>query len=104
VHPWLPLSFLNSSHHCFYSVPLGGGRYAYVTSELTWTWEVKNVVALAPVREDAEGLICKVTLIEGEVVEALQAQEVVEENFRCLPDMSADGAWQLVLSEMGCRV
>jgi hypothetical protein len=39
-------------------------------SELTRVREVKNVAALASIWEDAEGLIRKVTLLEGELAEA----------------------------------
>jgi hypothetical protein len=64
---------------------------------------VKNVVAQASVREDAEVLVCKATLLEGEHVEARQAREVAEEKFCSLSDVSANGTWWLVIFEMGCR-
>jgi hypothetical protein len=47
--------------------------------EPTRAQEVENVPALASVREDAEGLIGKVALLEGELVKVHQAQEVAEE-------------------------
>jgi hypothetical protein len=37
--------------------------------ELTQAWEVENVMVLASVREDVEGIICKVALLEGEIVD-----------------------------------
>jgi hypothetical protein len=37
--------------------------------ELTQAWEVENVMVLASVREDVEGLIYKVALLEGEIVD-----------------------------------
>jgi hypothetical protein len=36
--------------------------------------EMENVAVLAYVREDAEGLICKVSLLEGELAEARRAR------------------------------
>jgi hypothetical protein len=36
-------------------------------------WEMENVVVLASVREDAEGLIHKVALLKGDLVEAHRA-------------------------------
>jgi hypothetical protein len=41
--------------------------------EPTRAWEVEHATVLASVREDAEGLIHKVTLLEGEHVESCQA-------------------------------
>jgi hypothetical protein len=73
-------------------------------TELTWSWEVENVVMLASAREDAGGLTRKVTLLEGELVEVHQAREVAEEKFHSLSDASTDGAWRLVVSEMDRRV
>jgi hypothetical protein len=37
------------------------------------------------------GLLCKVTLFEGELAEVRQAREVAEEKFRSLSDASANG-------------
>jgi hypothetical protein len=51
----------------------------------------------ASVWEDAEGLIRKVFLLEGELVEARQAREVAEEKFCSLSDASAGGARQLLV-------
>jgi hypothetical protein len=65
--------------------------------------EVENVTVQASVREDTKGLICKVAFLEGELAEARQAQEMVEEKFHSLSDALADGAWQLVVSEMEHR-
>jgi hypothetical protein len=68
--------------------------------ELTQAREVEDAVALASAREDAEDLVQKVTLPEGELVEVLQALEVAEEKFYSLIDTSADVAQRLVVSEM----
>jgi hypothetical protein len=65
--------------------------------------EVENVTVQASVREDTEGLICKVALLEGELAEERQAQEMVEEKFHSLSDALADGVWRLVVSEMEHR-
>jgi hypothetical protein len=61
---------------------------------------VENVTVLASTREDADGVIRKVSLLEGELAEARQAQEVAEEKFHSLSDMSTDGVRQLVAPEM----
>jgi hypothetical protein len=69
--PWLPLSFLISSCLYFCSIHLGGGVDTPMPQTgSTRAREVKNVVVQASVREDAEGLVCKATLLEGERVEA----------------------------------
>jgi hypothetical protein len=49
------------------------------------------------------GLIHKVTLLEGELVEARRTWEVAEEKFHSLSDTSADGTPRLVVSEMECQ-
>jgi hypothetical protein len=82
AHPWLPLSFLISSHLCFCGACFRGGGYAYVTDRVdsgTGGGECRDV--LPSVQEDTEGLIRKVTLLEGELAEARQAQEVTKEKF-----------------------
>jgi hypothetical protein len=38
--------------------------------------EAENTVALACAREDAEGIVQKISLLEGELVEARRAREV----------------------------
>jgi hypothetical protein len=43
-------------------------------------------------REDIEGLVQKVALLEGELTEARRFGDVAEENFRSLSDAVADGA------------
>jgi hypothetical protein len=49
---------------------ISGGVDAPVSQiELTQAWEVENVMVLASVREDVEGLIYKVALLEGEIVD-----------------------------------
>jgi hypothetical protein len=41
-------------------------------------WEVEDAAALVPAREDTEGLVWKVALLEDELAEAHQAREVTE--------------------------
>jgi hypothetical protein len=55
-------------------------------------WEVENVTVPTFAQEDDEGLICKVALLEGELLEARRAQEVAEEKFHSSSDALADGA------------
>jgi hypothetical protein len=69
-------------------------------TELTRVREVEDATTLASAHEDAKSLVQKVTLLEGELAEAHQAQEVTEEKFHRLYDVSADGAQWLVVSEM----
>jgi hypothetical protein len=64
--------------------------------------EVENVAVLASAREDIEGLVRKVNLLEGELAEARRAREVAEENFHGLSDAVADGARRLAVSEREC--
>jgi hypothetical protein len=67
----VPWSFLISSRLCFCSVYLGGGGVMPVSqTESTQAWEVENVMVQACDREDAEGLVCKVDLLEVELAEA----------------------------------
>jgi hypothetical protein len=61
--------------------------------------EAKNTAVLAYAREETDGLIQKVTLLEGELAEARWAREVAKENFRGLSNVVTDGAWQLVVTE-----
>jgi hypothetical protein len=56
-------------------------------------------MVLASVREDDDGLICKVALLEG-LEKVHQAWEVAEEKFHSLSNASADGTRRLVISEM----
>jgi hypothetical protein len=53
---------------------------------------MESVVVLASVREDAEGLVRKVALLEGELAEARQAQEVAEDKVRNMSSSSVEGA------------
>jgi hypothetical protein len=48
--------------------------------------EVESAMALASVREEAKGLVRKITLLEGDLAEAPRAREVVEENSHGLSD------------------
>jgi hypothetical protein len=59
----------------------------------------KNVVVLAPAHEDVEGLVRKVTLLEGELAQARRAREVAKGKFCGLSDVAADSAQWLVVSE-----
>jgi hypothetical protein len=69
-------------------------------TELTWAWEVEDATTLASALEDAEGLVWKVTVLDSELVEVRQAQGMVEEKFHFLSDVSANGAWWMVVSKM----
>jgi F0F1-type ATP synthase membrane subunit b/b' len=53
--------------------------------------EEENAAALASTREDIEGHVRKVALLEGELAEAHQAREVAEENFCGLFDEATGG-------------
>jgi hypothetical protein len=61
--------------------------------------EAENTVVLASTREDAEGLVQKIALLEGELEEACQARDVPEENSRGLSDMAADAERRWKVSE-----
>jgi hypothetical protein len=100
TRPLLPLSFLISSRICFCSVSFGGADTPVSQTESTQAREVENVAVQASVREDAEGLICMVALLSGELVKSRQAREVAEEKFRRSFDTSADHARRLIVSEM----
>jgi hypothetical protein len=71
--------------------------------ELTWVQEVEDAAALASTHQDVEGLVRKVTLLEGELTEARWDREVTEEKFCSLTNTSADGVLWLVVSEMEHR-
>jgi hypothetical protein len=47
-------------------------------------WEVESIVVLASIHGDAEGLICKVALLEGELTEAHRDREKAKEKVRSL--------------------
>jgi hypothetical protein len=68
--------------------------------ELTQAREVDDAAALASACEDVEGLVWKVTLLEGELAEVRRAQKVAKEKFCSLSDASVDGAQRLAVSEM----
>jgi hypothetical protein len=63
-------------------------------------WEVESVAVLAPAWGDADGLIRKVALLKGELVEARRAWDVAGERVRYLSNSSAEGARWLMASEM----
>jgi hypothetical protein len=52
--------------------------------------EAENAAALACAHEDAEALVRKITLLEGERVEERQARELAEENSRGLSDVTTN--------------
>jgi hypothetical protein len=52
--------------------------------------EAESAVALVSTREEVEGLVQKVTLLEGEHAKALRAREVAEENSCDLSDAVAN--------------
>jgi hypothetical protein len=52
--------------------------------------EAESAVALVSTREEVEGLVRKVTLLEGEHAKALRAREVAEENSCDLSDAVAN--------------
>jgi hypothetical protein len=59
-----------------------------------------SVVVLASVWGVAEGLVHKVALLDGELVEVTGPGGVAEEKVRSLSSSSAEGARQLVASEI----
>jgi hypothetical protein len=77
-----------------------GGVSASVSQMgLSWAWEVETIAVLAFVHGDAEGLIHKVSLLEGELTEARRAQEKAKEKVCSLSRSSAEGTRWLVASE-----
>jgi hypothetical protein len=66
--------------------------------------KAENTTALASAHEDAEGLVRKITLLEGGLVEECRAQELSEENSHGLSDAAADAECRWEVSEMECRV
>jgi hypothetical protein len=52
--------------------------------------EMKSVVALASARGKAEGFARRIALVEGELVDALQAQDIAEVNSWSLSGVAAD--------------
>jgi hypothetical protein len=65
--------------------------------------EMESIAVPASVRGNVEGLVCKVALLEGELVEAHRAHEVTEEKVRSLSSSSTKGARRLVSFEMERR-
>jgi hypothetical protein len=68
--------------------------------ELSRVWDTENVAVLASILEDIEGLVRKVVLLQGELVEAQRAQGVLEEKVHSLSGSSAERVQQLVVFEM----
>jgi hypothetical protein len=52
--------------------------------------EVESTVTLASDREEVEGLVRRIALLEGALAEVHQAQEMAEENSCGLSDAAAD--------------
>jgi hypothetical protein len=52
--------------------------------------EAENAAALAFAHEDAEGLVRKITLLEGELTDERRAHELAKENSHGLFDAAAD--------------
>jgi hypothetical protein len=52
--------------------------------------EVESAAMLATTHGEAEGLAQRIALLEGELVEARQAQDIAEANSRGLSDVVAD--------------
>jgi hypothetical protein len=52
--------------------------------------EAENAATLAFAHEDAEGLVWKITLLEGELTDERRAHELAKENSHCLFDAAAD--------------
>jgi hypothetical protein len=58
--------------------------------ELSRVGDTENVAVLASILEDIEGLVRKVALLHGEIVEAQRAQGVLEEKVHSLSGSSAE--------------
>jgi hypothetical protein len=106
AHPWLPLSFLISSHLCFYSVCFGVGariRLCCRRSRLRCRrWRISWCRCLFGKMSRVSSLRLP-SSIKGELAEVHLAREVVEEKFCSLFDASADGVQRLVVSKMECQ-
>jgi hypothetical protein len=59
--------------------------------------EAENIMVWVSAHEDVEGLVQKITLLEGELAEACRAREVAEENSRGLSDAagSVEHQWEV---------
>jgi hypothetical protein len=55
--------------------------------------EAESTAALASAHEEAEGLVRKITLLEGELAEVRRDREVVEVNSHGLFDAAANAEW-----------
>jgi hypothetical protein len=66
----------------------------------SWVWEVESVVVLVSARGDAESLVHRVALLNGELVEARRAWDVARERVYRLSRSSVEGARQLMASKM----
>jgi hypothetical protein len=81
----------------------GGTNAPVLSTGSSQAREMESIAVLASVQGDAEGLIHKLALLDGELTEARRAREVAEEKVRSLPSSSAKGARRLVASEMERR-
>jgi hypothetical protein len=60
-------------------------------------------MALASAHEDVEGLVQKITLLEGKFAEEHWAREVVEENSHSLSEVAVDAEHWWVVSKRECK-
>jgi hypothetical protein len=67
--------------------------------EMVLRAQAENVATLAFAHEDAEGLVWKVALHKGELVQARQAREVAKVKICSLSDAAATSVWWLVVFE-----
>jgi predicted nucleic acid-binding Zn-ribbon protein len=65
--------------------------------------KAKSAAALASTREEAEGLIQRIALLEGELVESHQSRKTAEGNSQGLSDGVADTERQCEASKRECR-
>jgi hypothetical protein len=61
--------------------------------------EAENTAVLASAHEDAEGLVLKIALLEGELAKERWARELVEKNSHGLSDVAVDAERRWEVSE-----
>jgi hypothetical protein len=61
--------------------------------------EAESVSTLTSAHEEAEGLVRKITVLEGELAEVHRAREVAKENSCGLSNVTANAEWQREESE-----
>jgi hypothetical protein len=72
--------------------------------EMVLRVEVENAMALVSAHEDAEGLVRKIALLEGEHAEVRHVQKLAEENSCGLFDAVNDVECRWEVSERECRM